>query len=730
MGHFWLFRLFAKHNLDDDQSSTGTGSIHSARKSDLRKSNTEPLSPKRLLASSPHTIDVIGSTSSTTSLPAVHYNASCISSEIRRGANGRGQYTVFRVHVSYESDQWWLFKRYSEFRALHAQLRKDYPQRGLPSLPARRFFGDNFSKSFLTKRRAGLHAYLLGIVDDSVIRRSVPLLEFFDDGRRVLQQAHGFQPRHLGSASSRLSTSTNNTARSLSAMIGMKRVISLASSKSAPHPTLAAQRSSAAAGRSKAVPGSRSRAGSLASVRKGGEMRKLAPAAPVSRSRTASAAVSIDENTATKQPTGSSSETSSTTVVTKNAASKPNHKMGLDDFCLLSVIGKGSYGKVMLARHKETGTVYAIKAISKSKIRGRPADIRRVMSEREVLRCNAAHPFLIGLRYSFQSAQKLYLCVDYVSGGELFFHLQRDRRFPEARARFYACEILSALEYLHDLGFVYRDLKPENLLLDSEGHIRLVDFGLAKNTGEGKTSTFCGTPEYLAPEVLKRQRYGKEVDWYCFGSVLYEMLVGLPPFYSPDDRDMFDRILHERVRFPNFVSKAARVLIVNLLERNPKLRLGSRGAEEVKNQAFFRGINWDRVYHKQYPVPFDPQVAVLWEPIPNSLLGEIRNSNYLSQAREAHKDAFDEIFDVPGLDDNSGHTTDKQRNANGARRDNDDNEDDFIDPHGDEWDATVDRVMNERVTEAEIQRQVDTAFVGFSYVPEGTLASPLSASRV
>ncbi|RKP27352.1 serine/threonine-protein kinase Sgk2, partial [Syncephalis pseudoplumigaleata] len=303
----------------------------------------------------------------------------------------------------------------------------------------------------------------------------------------------------------------------------------------------------------------------------------------------------------------------------------------LDDFCLLSVIGKGSYGKVMLARHKETGTVYAIKAISKSKIRGRPADIRRVMSEREVLRRNATHPFLIGLRYSFQSAQKLYLCVDYVSGGELFFHLQRDRRFPEARTRFYACEILSALEYLHELGFVYRDLKPENLLLDSEGHIRLVDFGLAKNTGEGKTSTFCGTPEYLAPEVLRRQRYGKEVDWYCFGSVIYEMLVGLPPFYSPDDRDMFDRILHERVRFPNFVSKPARVLIVNLLERNPKLRLGSRGASEVKSQAFFRGIDWDRVYRKEYPVPFDPQVAgtmdlhnidpkFCGEPIPNSLL--------------------------------------------------------------------------------------------------------------
>ncbi|RKP09853.1 kinase-like domain-containing protein, partial [Thamnocephalis sphaerospora] len=303
----------------------------------------------------------------------------------------------------------------------------------------------------------------------------------------------------------------------------------------------------------------------------------------------------------------------------------------LDDFCLLSVIGKGSYGKVMLARHKASGKVYAIKAISKSKLRGRPADIRRVMSEREVLRRNATHPFLIGLRYSFQSAQKLYLCIDYVSGGELFFHLQRERRFPEARVRFYACEILSALEYLHSLGFVYRDLKPENLLLDSEGHIRLVDFGLTKNTGDGTTSTFCGTPEYLAPEVLRQQRYGKEVDWYCFGSVLYEMLVGLPPFYSPDDRDMFDRILHERVRFPSFVGKAARALITGLLERNPNLRLGSRGAEEVKRQPYFKNIDWGKVYRKEYPTPFNPDVTSTMdlhnidpkfcgEPIPNSLL--------------------------------------------------------------------------------------------------------------
>ncbi|KAJ1930810.1 hypothetical protein FBU59_006927, partial [Linderina macrospora] len=201
-------------------------------------------------------------------------------------------------------------------------------------------------------------------------------------------------------------------------------------------------------------------------------------------------------------------------------------RISLDDFHLLSVIGKGSYGKVMLARYKDTGKVMAIKVISKSKLRGRPNEIRRVMSERRVLERTVQHPFLVGLQCAFQTKEKLYFCLDYVNGGELFFHLQRERRFAENRARFYAAEITSALAYLHGMDVVYRDLKPENCLLDARGHVRIVDFGLAKEVSPivwrtegsalysleegGKTATFCGTPEYLAPEVLLRQSYGKE----------------------------------------------------------------------------------------------------------------------------------------------------------------------------------------------------------------------------
>ncbi|ORX73306.1 Pkinase-domain-containing protein [Linderina pennispora] len=316
-------------------------------------------------------------------------------------------------------------------------------------------------------------------------------------------------------------------------------------------------------------------------------------------------------------------------------------RISLDDFHLLSVIGKGSYGKVMLARYKDTGKVMAIKVISK---------IRRVMAERRVLERTVQHPFLVGLQCAFQTKEKLYFCLDYVNGGELFFHLQRERRFAENRARFYAAEITSALAYLHGMDVVYRDLKPENCLLDARGHVRIVDFGLAKEVGPivwrtegsalysveegGKTATFCGTPEYLAPEVLLRQSYGKEVDWYCLGAVLYEMLTGLPPYYDQDNNVMYQRILQDPLRFPatlppplpgngtafpgtnmmaaNHIGRLAQDFVYRLMERDPKKRLGAGvfGTENVKRHAFFYGIDWGKIYRQEYAPPFVPQMEL------------------------------------------------------------------------------------------------------------------------
>jgi len=294
-----------------------------------------------------------------------------------------------------------------------------------------------------------------------------------------------------------------------------------------------------------------------------------------------------------------------------NSSGSGEKKVSLDDFYLLKVIGKGSFGKVMLAKHKKTGKVFAVKVISKKAVKQRD-EVKHVMAERNVLRSNANHPFLVGLRYSFQTADKLYFVLDYVNGGELFFHLQKEKRFSEPRARFYAAEIVSALQYLHSMDIIYRDLKPENILLDSEGHVSLTDFGLAKEGVElgETTSTFCGTPEYLAPEVLKKQKYGMAVDWWCLGVVLYEMLVGLPPYYSRDCNEMYDKILRGVLKFPPFMSENAKDLIAKLLSRDPETRLGSKeDAKELMNHPFFEGIDWQKLYNREYKPPFNPGVS-------------------------------------------------------------------------------------------------------------------------
>ncbi|CAL1712822.1 unnamed protein product [Somion occarium] len=276
-------------------------------------------------------------------------------------------------------------------------------------------------------------------------------------------------------------------------------------------------------------------------------------------------------------------------------AFQPNNGQSLtiDDFELITVIGKGSFGKVMQQHIVERG------------------EITHTLAERLVL-ARVNNPFIVPLKFSFQSAQKLYLVLAFVNGGELFHHLQREQRFDEERARFYSAELLLALEHLHELDVVYRDLKPENILLDYTGHIALCDFGLCKLNMKDSdtTNTFCGTPEYLAPEILYNQGYSKVIDWWTLGVLLYEMLSGLPPFFDENTDTMYQKILNDPLVFGDEISPQARSILSKLLDRDPTRRLGVNGADEIKSHPFFsQNIDFDKLLQKKIQPPFKPSVA-------------------------------------------------------------------------------------------------------------------------
>ncbi len=288
------------------------------------------------------------------------------------------------------------------------------------------------------------------------------------------------------------------------------------------------------------------------------------------------------------------------------------NKIGLDNFKFIRVIGKGSFGKVFLVRDLSTGKAYAMKVLRKDNIIKRN-QVEHTKTERNVLGY-IRHPFIVGLTMAFQTEEKLFFALDYCAGGELFFHLGKVGKFPEPRARFYIAEIALALNYIHELDIVYRDLKPENVLLDGQGHIRLTDFGLSKegisNTTSGANS-FCGTPEYLAPEILNRSGHGRAVDWWSLGALLYEMLTGLPPFYSSDREKLFHKIRHARLEFPLYLNTYTQDILRGLLTRDPAKRLGSGpgDASDVKSHIFFKDIDFEKLLRREVMPPWQPNVV-------------------------------------------------------------------------------------------------------------------------
>merc|ERR1719217_1377569 len=280
----------------------------------------------------------------------------------------------------------------------------------------------------------------------------------------------------------------------------------------------------------------------------------------------------------------------------------------LDDFTLMKVIGKGTYGKVMLVRHRTEGNIYAMKMLRKENVVKRN-QVEHTKTERNVLE-TVSHPFIVNLVYAFQTPKKLYFVLEYCPGGELFFHLSRAGRFSVGRCRFYASEILLAIEYLHRLNIIYRDLKPENILLDGDGHVKLTDFGLSKEGVKDNVSasTMCGTPEYLAPEILNKRGHGKAVDWYSLGALMYEMLTGLPPFYTRDREKLFERIRRGELTYPSYISPVTRSLLQSLLTGDPTRRCGGGAgdADEVKSHPFFSGIEWMAIQQRRVMPPFKP----------------------------------------------------------------------------------------------------------------------------
>jgi serum/glucocorticoid-regulated kinase 2 len=283
--------------------------------------------------------------------------------------------------------------------------------------------------------------------------------------------------------------------------------------------------------------------------------------------------------------------------------------VGLNSFSTISVIGKGSYAKVLLVKKNDTGQHYALKLLKKTLIEKKKQQ-NHVQTERNILVEVNQHPFLVSLHYSFQTERALCFVLEYCPGGELFNLLQKRRRLTEEQTRFYASQIVLALEYLHSREIVYRDLKPENVLLDAEGYIKVTDFGLSRqNVRENDVKSICGTPEYLAPEIILKLGYGRSVDWWTLGSIIYEMLVGIPPFYCANKQDLFDKIKMQNPKYPSYLSPLAVDLISSLLKKDYQKRLGFKGgAAEVKAHAWFSPMNFDMLLAKKLDAPFVPKI--------------------------------------------------------------------------------------------------------------------------
>lgn len=294
-----------------------------------------------------------------------------------------------------------------------------------------------------------------------------------------------------------------------------------------------------------------------------------------------------------------------------STVTKPNHPHAdCTQFMPLKLLGCGSFANVFLVKKltgPDSGTLYAMKILRKAKLRFR--DRLRSKKERDIL-VDVQHPFIVKLNYAFQTEGKLFLVLDFIRGGDLFTRLNHEVMFTEEDVKFYLAESLLALTHLHSLGIIYRDLKPENILLDEEGHIKLTDFGLSKEALDDKAYSFCGTVEYMSPEVIARQGHTKSADFWSLGVVMYEMLTGTLPFHGEDRKETMHQIVKIKLSMPHYLSSEAQSLLRCLFKRNPANRLGSgsRGGKDIMDHSFFNSINFERLYERKVTPPFIPAV--------------------------------------------------------------------------------------------------------------------------
>jgi serine/threonine protein kinase len=293
----------------------------------------------------------------------------------------------------------------------------------------------------------------------------------------------------------------------------------------------------------------------------------------------------------------------------------PNRKMTTEDFDTLRCLGKGTYGTVLLVKQRLTGRLYAQKQFKKASLVVHKKLVEQTKTERQILESVNRHPFVVKLFYAFQDHEKLYLILEYGQGGELFTHLNTEKMFTEPVAAFYMAEMLLAISHLHnDLGVVYRDLKPENCLLDADGHLLLTDFGLSKVAVEptDECNSMLGTVEYMAPEVILGKKYGRAVDWWSFGALGYDLMTGNPPFRGQNHAKIQDNIVKQKLVLPYFLSPDAKDLLTRLLRKDPNKRLGSqmpKDLQTIKKHRFFRKIDWKKLEARELEPPIQPMIT-------------------------------------------------------------------------------------------------------------------------